>query len=47
MKWERPSRTMNVGRNRGRKPPRKCVTAPGVVRRQEAKGPPMMDEFPP
>ena len=47
MKWERPRRTMNVGRNRRRKPPRKCGTAPGVVRRREAKGPPMIDEFPP
>ncbi len=46
MKWERPSRTMNVGRKRRRKPPRKCGTA-GVDRRREAKGPPMIDEFHP
>jgi hypothetical protein len=47
MKWERLRRTMNVGRNSRRKPPRKSVTTPCFIRRREAERPPMISEFPP
>ena len=47
MKWERPRRTMNVGRNCRRKPPRKSETAPCLVSRWEAERPPMISEAPP
>jgi len=47
MKWERPRGTMNVCGNRWRKPPRESVATQGVIRRREAKRPPIINLIPP